>query len=300
MLSSEFNLNIAGIDFDVESSAPLIMGRDEGAYGQFMASARSSNPDAIRVRIDSGVPEPATAGNILFQADETWSMSRNGSSRVISYPARSPVWTAAFKDSVRDVSIVCGQGFTQGSSCLNPMCYPLDQLLLMYALGASDGLILHACGVDLGGRCAVFVGRSGAGKTTISRLFQEAGYDVLSDDRVVLRRHGNGFMAYGTPWAGEGGMAINRGVELAGVFMLAKHSTDEIAGMSSGSALDAMMQSASVPWYDWPFAGPTVSLCGSVLEHVQVGQCRFTPRKSAVEAVLSYAGESMLRSGGAN
>lgn len=61
----------------------------------------------------------------------------------------------------------------------------------------AERVFLHAAGVRLGDRTAVFVGDKGAGKSTISLTLGAAGGAVLGDDHVVLRRNGARFLAAG-------------------------------------------------------------------------------------------------------
>jgi hypothetical protein len=60
------------------------------------------------------------------------------------------------------------------------------RILVAHALVARGGVLLHAAGVAEGDRARVFFGVSGAGKTTLSRLAQEEGRRILSDDMVAL------------------------------------------------------------------------------------------------------------------
>ena len=90
----------------------------------------------------------------------------------------------------------------QGANALE---YPLDELLMVNLLARGRGVEVHACGVeDSDGRGYLFVGQSGAGKTTIARLCENAGgAQVLSDDRIILRSLDGRIWMYGTPWQGE-------------------------------------------------------------------------------------------------
>ena len=71
-----------------------------------------------------------------------------------------------------------------------PIDYPLDELLIMHRLTQEKGIELHACGiVGADGMGNLFVGHSGAGKSTTTRLWTECvGVEVLSDDRIIVRR----------------------------------------------------------------------------------------------------------------
>lgn len=68
----------------------------------------------------------------------------------------------------------------------------LTQQITLHAINARMGthLMIHAGAVELGdGRAAMFIGRSGAGKTTMMRTLGEH-YGYLSDETVALRADG--------------------------------------------------------------------------------------------------------------
>ena len=60
------------------------------------------------------------------------------------------------------------------------------RVLAAYRVQELGGAILHCAGIVRDGRAYLFLGRSGAGKTTVSRLSLAAGLEVLSDDLNVL------------------------------------------------------------------------------------------------------------------
>jgi len=99
--------------------------------------------------------------------------------------------------------------------------YPLDELLLVNALGQQRGVLLHASLVDDDGRGWLFTGQSGAGKSTMASLWERVGTTgIYSDDRVVVREENGQFWAYGTPWHGTGRYASPSRVPLSSIFVL--------------------------------------------------------------------------------
>ncbi len=82
---------------------------------------------------------------------------------------------------------------------LDPVQYPVDALLIYYLALFTGGIIIHASGAGFNGSCSVFVGESGAGKSTIARYCQIAGARILHDDRIVIRKAGEQFTAYRMP-----------------------------------------------------------------------------------------------------
>jgi len=176
-----------------------------------------------------------------------------------------------------------------GPAILNPVCYPLDQILLVYLLAGSGGLLVHAAGAILDDVAVVFPGHSGAGKTTLARvLLCEENVRLLSDDRVVVRRLADGFHAYGTPWPGEAGVARNLGAPLAALLFLAHGAENRIVPMSPQEALRRLLQVASIPWYNEKLVGPLLGLCEELLTEVPAYQLCFTPGESPAPTVRGF------------
>ncbi len=102
-----------------------------------------------------------------------------------------------------------------GSSQLRDSAQNLDCLLrLVYGslVSRGQGLTLHAACLSWKGRAQLFVGPSGAGKTTISRALETVpGIRRLSDELVVVKRTTSGFRAFSTPFWGEFRLPRNNG-----------------------------------------------------------------------------------------
>ncbi|HET9768125.1 MAG TPA: hypothetical protein VFS60_14825 [Thermoanaerobaculia bacterium] len=77
------------------------------------------------------------------------------------------------------------------------------RVLVAYAALAQGGVMLHSSGVVLDGRAHLFVGVSGAGKTTLARKWRAVGLPVLSDDINVAVPGTQGWRAFAVPFAGE-------------------------------------------------------------------------------------------------
>ena len=75
--------------------------------------------------------------------------------------------------------------------------FPSDQILLARILADRQGCYLHSCGVNFNGKGLLFVGHSETGKSTMATMLKGKA-EILCDDRIILRRHTNGFKIYGT------------------------------------------------------------------------------------------------------
>ena len=80
--------------------------------------------------------------------------------------------------------------------------FPTDQILLARVLADRQGCYLHSSGVIFEGKGLLFVGHSEAGKSTIVKMLRNRA-EILSDDRIIVRRRQDEFKIYGTWSHGE-------------------------------------------------------------------------------------------------
>ncbi len=87
--------------------------------------------------------------------------------------------------------------------------------------------VMHASVIEVDGDGYAFLARSGTGKTTQTRLWQEHFGNrarVINGDKPLIRVVPDGdswkFIAYGTPWCGKENMGCNASVPLKALFML--------------------------------------------------------------------------------
>ncbi len=112
------------------------------------------------------------------------------------------------------------------------------RVLVAYRLLDAGGLAVHAAAVADGGAAYLFLGRSGAGKTTLSRLSEAAGRTVLSDDLNALLPGEEGLRVAKLPFTGDVGDR-RRGappLPLARLLRLEKSAADELRPLSRAGA----------------------------------------------------------------
>ncbi len=178
-----------------------------------------------------------------------------------------PLLSARFDPEVTRIRVVCSPELLVDGRLFNPVRYPLDQLLMMHRLACESGLIVHCALIDVGGVAVICPGVSGAGKTTLTRQLTPD-FRVLSDDRAVIRKSGDGYQAHGTPWPGEGGFAVNRGLPLRGIGFIQQAEKPRTERISQGQAVRRLARVASLPLFDpvasdRAFSG-VADLCGRV------------------------------------
>ncbi|MCB1826574.1 MAG: hypothetical protein KDJ54_19150 [Candidatus Competibacteraceae bacterium] len=110
-----------------------------------------------------------------------------------------------------------------------------------YRVLSKGGLLLHSAGLVVDEQAYLFVGRSGAGKTTLTRKAHQAGAGILSDDiNIVLPAEGEGFQAYPVPFAGDFGQTPDLlspgGYPLATLCFLEQGGTATLEPLSKAAA----------------------------------------------------------------
>ena len=122
--------------------------------------------------------------------------------------------------------------------------------MLMYAFSnaAKGALEMHASVIENQGKGYLFLGKSGTGKSTHSRLWLEhiAGSQLLNDDNPIVRLRNDGSIwVYGSPWSGKTHCYINKGVPVGGIVSLSQAPENKIRRCALPEAYAALYSSAS-------------------------------------------------------
>ncbi len=123
--------------------------------------------------------------------------------------------------------------------------YSIDSVLRIVhslILAEEGGFLLHAGSVVRNGCAFLFSGVSGAGKTTITRL-APGDATLLTDEMSYVRAEGDGYFAYGTPFAGElGTPGANVRAPLETVFLLRQGPENRIDDVPRPEATRALLR----------------------------------------------------------
>lgn len=123
--------------------------------------------------------------------------------------------------------------------------YAIDSVLRIVhtlVLAADGGFLLHASSAVRGGRAFVFTGPSGAGKSTIVGL-APADVTVLTDEISYLRRSGDGYVAFGTPFAGElSDVGEPASAPVAALFQLGRGAENQYERIDAARAVQMLLR----------------------------------------------------------
>ncbi|HEX3128354.1 MAG TPA: hypothetical protein VH394_13575, partial [Thermoanaerobaculia bacterium] len=118
------------------------------------------------------------------------------------------------------------------------------RILVAYRLHELGGAIIHGAGLIIDGEGFLFAGRSGAGKSTVSRMAQERGITVLSDDLNALLPQEDTVLLAGLPFTGDlggGDGSISAEVPLRGLYRLVQDPGDSLRPLGKAEAVATLL-----------------------------------------------------------
>ena len=134
--------------------------------------------------------------------------------------------------------------------------YSIDSgLMVMYALSTAtrSTLLFHSSVVMENGFAYMFLGKSGTGKSTHSKLWIDTikGVALLNDDNPVVRAYPGGVIyVYGSPWSGKTPCYKNDYSALGGIVMLGQSKENRIIRINDEEAYTDIIMSVSGTRWD--------------------------------------------------
>lgn len=142
---------------------------------------------------------------------------------------------------------------------------------------------VHASAVVSGGEAVLFMGRSGTGKSTHSRLWLENVPDtrLLNDDNPIVRIVDGEAMVYGSPWSGKTPCYLDESAPIAAMVRLAQAPENRFSRKSDVEAFSILLPGCSVLRSDRRLFGAMCETLIELTEIVCVGEMRCLPDRDA-------------------
>ena len=261
----------------------------------------------------------------IFDSGTTWRLYRREEDFQFDFLALGLPYKRLFVDDrfQRATVEMSAAHFEPFPHLAGPLGYPLDELLIMHRLTQEKAIELHGCGIVCAdGIANLFVGHSGAGKSTTTRLWTSSrDVEVLSDDRIILRRDdeskkqvprfarndktsgnddlvGNGktlgisafrtgVRMYGTPWHGEAMYASPNSAPLARILILEHGHGNVLTPLSPSEAVAELFARSFVPFHRHEYVDSALAFLEEVVEAVPVYHFAFEPDQRAVDTILN-------------
>lgn len=168
--------------------------------------------------------------------------------------------------------------------------------LLRFALWMGYGLMtvrkdtvaLHGSCIVYKGKAVLFLGESGTGKSTHTRLWREniAGSKLLNDDSPIVRYEEGGVWIYGSPWSGKTPCYKAERYPLAGCVRLSQAPYNKIRRLNTLQAYAALHPSAPPAFaYEEELYSGVCSLLEKMVSSIPVYHLECLPDAEAVKLV---------------
>ncbi len=109
--------------------------------------------------------------------------------------------------------------------------------------------LLHSSILQYDGNAYAFLGRSGTGKSTHTRLWLKhvAGCKIVNGDKPIIEYRDGAFIAYGTPWMGKECWGENTAAPLRGICFLRQAKKNEIRKLKPSEASALLFSQILLP-----------------------------------------------------
>jgi hypothetical protein len=284
-------LEIGGFSFGMwcEAGMPIFLDQEHEPFLQKAEASPRVCDIELEVSWVDGLDAPS--GKASFVSGGLWS-AFVGPSGTTFYLSSTTLGTAPYKAAWFDESfsrghIVLNRAHFTADTPVFPLEYPIDELVMMHRLSLGEGVEVHALGLaDEDGSGYLFLGHSGAGKSTTARLWSgKPGVTMLSDDRIIIRKIHGRYYIYGTPWHGDAGVASPAYAPLTSIFLLEQAPENQFVPLPQPQAAAQLFARCFVPYYREQGLKFTLTFFDELSRSIPCSTFRFAPTENAVEAI---------------
>ena len=150
------------------------------------------------------------------------------------------------------------------------------RIVLSIILLKKQGFLVHASSLIRNQKGYIFPGKSGAGKTTITRLTPDS--TLLSDEVSLIKKVDGEFRAYGTPFWGE--LAIggeNTSVSIDNVYFPVQDGKNYVKSIGISPGLEKLLPNVLFYLNDLKLEKELFELCFEFMSFVSLYELHFLP-----------------------
>jgi hypothetical protein len=292
---------IAGLGIEIAWDGATIQYDSANAfYDKF----RATGPAEVRLQVHCGKLPRLHRGRLIFDAlPNHWRLFRLDGRYLFeifdSHPPHPLAQLALVSSDFHtgEVYLQPQRDANRWSWSLPRLMNPFGELLLINILSQGRGVLLHALGVSDRGEGSLFIGGSGAGKTTLANLYKpHQGVTILSDERVVVTKEDGRFWFSGTPWPGAGLMVSADSVPLCKVFFLEHGTGNRLISDRLINLQGLFFQQLFLPFWNREALAFALQFGEELLSTVPVARLAFVNDARVIEFLRSQSAKCVVMS----
>jgi len=281
------SINISIADFLIKLYAETFIEMEEG-YLPFLVEDDNRTPDAT-MHCYSGIPPVAfQPDDLVFEAknDEQkfYSIYRSGTGLgfiIYDQQNKDEIQKYALLDETYTHWKVYSDPLSESSKW--PLKYPLGPIVMHYLTVRSDAVMIHASCIYDGANGRIFSGFSGNGKSTMSKIWADAGNLVINDDRLIIRKSDAGYVAYNTPMYYSD---IPKKAPLSGIYLISHSPVNRMKKLSGALAVSKVLAFCIQNNFEQKLIQNHLNFLSDLCAHVPVYELGFVPDTNVIKFVL--------------
>ena len=264
-------------------------------FQPFINPGASISPDVI-IEVKSTIPEYCHHAPVIFKPprntfldnfawDTSWEIRKHQDQYlVVSYSSieHNEIYgIASFVPETNRWKVYL-KDFHKSS---DPFAYPLGTLILYYITIQNSGIMVHASGIAIQDGGMIFSGFSGTGKTTMSDIWRQEGYQIINDDRLIIRKRGKDFFMYNSPMTY---MDDPRHCKLTHIFLLKQSKENYSKRLSGTNALARFMAFVIQHNYDKQIIAKPLNTIKEIQASLPIHELGFYPDAEITKYINSH------------
>ena len=181
--------------------------------------------------------------------------------------------------NLREAVVTTKDGNPYAVNCAAMLMYTLTTARMRTAL-------FHSSVIENQGRAYMFLGKSGTGKSTHSRLWLQhiEGSKLVNDDNPIVRVDDNGqATVYGSPWSGKTPCYRNVSYPIESIVRLEQAPYNKILRLSGVEAYSAIVPSIAGKRWDKAMAEGLHQTENALVMNIPIWHLKCLPDKTAAQ-----------------
>lgn len=166
-----------------------------------------------------------------------------------------------------------------------PFLYPLGPLIFYYMTVKFPLLMIHASGVHDFFKGRLFSGFSGTGKSTMAEIWQQQGFTIINDDRLLIKKEQDEFFIFNTPMIYPD---VPKKSPLHSIFLIEHSKENNIRKLSGSESMTGVMAFCIQQHFNKDFINQHMEFILQLIQKVGVYRLGFVPDQKVIDFIKTH------------